>query len=208
MIQTKYKNKNFINFKQILSELKISYQTYILALRSTIKKKKVFLKRNLREIFINNYLNQLVHVWKANHDIQYVLDPYSCIVYICDYLMKNNKGMSMLLENAAKEARKGNMNLKQSVRHIGNKFLNCSEMSEQECAYSLLELPITQSSIRVEFINTSEIPNRVFITKPDHILQKMDPNSQEIKQENNIDKYSSRPNILKDMSLADFVALT
>ena len=208
MIQTKYKNKNFINFEQILSELKISYQTYILALRSTIKKKKVFLKRNLREIFINNYMNQLVHVWKANHDIQYVLDPYSCVIYICDYLMKNNKGMSMLLENAAKEARKGNMNLKQSVRHIGNKFLNCSEMSEQECAYSLLELPITQSSIRVEFINTSEIPNRVFITKPDHILQKMDPNSQEIKQENNIDKYSSRPNILKDMCLADFVALT
>ena len=48
-------------------------------------------------------------------------------------------------------------------------------MSEQECAYSLLELPITQSSIKVEFINTSEIPNRVFITKPDYILQKMDP---------------------------------
>ena len=54
-------------------------------------------------------------------------------------------------------------------------------MSEQECAYSLLELPITQSSIKVEFINTSEIPNRVFITKPDYILEKMDPNSEEIK---------------------------
>ena len=64
LIQTKYKNKNFISFKQILSELKISYQTYILALRSTIKKKKVFLKRTLREIFINNYMSQLVHVWK------------------------------------------------------------------------------------------------------------------------------------------------
>ena len=81
-------------------------------------------------------------------------------------------------------------------------------MSEQECAYSLLELPITQSSIKVEFINTSEIPNRVFITKPDYILQKMDPNSEEIKQENSIDKYSSRPNILKNMCLADFIAFT
>ena len=36
----------------------------------------------------------------------------------------------------------------------------------------------------------------------------MDPNSEEIKQENSIDKYLSRPNILKDMCLADFVALT
>ena len=125
-IQTKYKNKNFIDFDQILNQLNISYETYILALRNTIKKKRIFLKRTLKEIFINNYMTQLVHIWKANHDIQYVLDPYSCVMYICDYLMKNNKGMSKLLENAAKEARKGNMDLKQSVRHIGNKFLNCS----------------------------------------------------------------------------------
>ena len=131
-------------------------------------------------------MTNLINVWQANHDIQYVLDPYSCVVYICDYLMKDNKGMSKLLENAAKEAKDGNMDLKQSVRHIGNKFLNYSEMSEQECAYSLLELPITQSSIKVEFINTSEITNQVFIAKPDYILKNMDPESEEIKQENNI----------------------
>ena len=153
-------------------------------------------------------MTDLIHVWKANHDIQYVLDPYSCVVYICDYLMKNNKGMSKLLENAAREAKQGNMDLKQSVHHIGNKFLNCSEMSEQECAYSLLELPVTQSSIKVEFINTTEVKNRVFIAKPDYILKNMEPESEEIKQENNIDKYASRPHILKDMCLADFVSLT
>ena len=132
----------------------------------------------------------LIHVWRANHDIQYVLDPYSCVVYICDYLMKKNKSMSKLLENTSKEAKLGNMDLKQSVRHIGNKFLNCSEMSEQECAYSLLELPMTQSSIKVEFINTSEIHNRVFIAKPDHILKNMNPDSDKIKEMNNIDRYA------------------
>ena len=207
-IQTKYKKKEFINFNEILNELKMSYDLYILALRSTINKKRIFLKRTLKEIFINNYMTNFINVWQANHDIQYVLDPYSCVVYICDYLMKNNKGMSKLLENAAKEAKDGNMDLKQSVQHIGNKFLNCSEMSEQECAYSLLELPITQSSIKVEFINTSEISNQVFIAKPDYILKNMDPESEEIKQENNIDKYATRPHILKHMCLADFVSLT
>ena len=92
----KYKNKEFINFDQILNELNMSYETYILALRSTINKKKIFLKRSLEEIYINSYMSHLLHVWKANHDIQYVLDPYSCVVYICDYLMKNNKGMSKI----------------------------------------------------------------------------------------------------------------
>ncbi|MCG8622811.1 MAG: AAA family ATPase, partial [Proteobacteria bacterium] len=71
-----------------------------------------------------------------------------------------------------------------------------------------MELPMTQSSIKVEFINTSEIHNRVFIAKPDHVLKKMDPNSDKIKQMNNIDRYALRPNILKQMCLADFISLT
>ena len=207
-IQIKYKKKLFMEFNEMLTALNISYDKYILALRSTINKKKIFLKRALNEIYINNYMLDLISVWKANHDIQYVLDPYSCVVYICDYLMKNNKGMSKLLDSAAKEAKLGNMDLKQSVRHIGNKFLNCTEMSEQECAYSLLELPMTQSSIKIEFINTSEIQNRVFIAKPDHILEKMNPDSDNIKQMNNIDRYAQRPHSLKKFCLADFVSMT
>lgn len=207
-IQTKYKEKEFMSFEVILTNLNISYETYILAIRSTIKKRKIFLKRTLKEIYINNYMKHFVHVWNANHDIQYVLDPYSCVVYICDYLTKNNKGMSKLLEQAAKEARQGNMDLKKSVRHIGNKFLNCTEMSEQECVYSLLELPITQSSIKIEFINTSEIQNRVFIAKPENLLKKMDPDDDNIKQPNNIDKYAYRPKQLNHMCLADFVSMT
>ena len=27
-------------------------------------------------------MKDLVHVWNTNHDIQYVLDSYSCVVYI------------------------------------------------------------------------------------------------------------------------------
>ena len=116
--------------------------------------------------------------------------------------------MSKLLEQAAKEAKEGNMDLKKSVRHIGNTFLNCVEMSEQECVYSLLELPITQSSIKVEFINTSGIKNRVFIAKPEYLFKKMDPEDEDIKQPNNIDKYANHPKQLNNMCLADFVAMT
>ena len=206
-IQKNYQEKQFKSLEQIITELDISYEMYILAVRSTIKKRKIFLKHKLEEICINNYMKDLVHVWNANHDIQYVLDPYSCVVYICNYLTKNNKGMSKLLEQAAKEAKDGNMDLKKSVRHIGNKFLNCTEMSELECVYSLLELPITQSSIKVEFFNTSEIPNCVFIAKPDYLLKKMDPEDDNIKQPNSIDKYANRPKQLIDMCLADFVSM-
>ena len=59
-IQKKYKEKEFIKLHEILNELNISYELYILALRSTIKKWKIFLKCNLEEIYINNYMTQLV----------------------------------------------------------------------------------------------------------------------------------------------------
>ena len=39
-IQIKYKEKNYIDFNNMLSELNITYEKYILALRSTINKKK------------------------------------------------------------------------------------------------------------------------------------------------------------------------
>ena len=35
----------------------------------------------------------------------------------------------------------------------------------------------------------------------------MDPDSEEIKQQNNVDKYAQTPHVLKQMCLADFVAL-
>ena len=47
--------------------------------------------------------------------------------------------MSLLMTEACKEARKGNKSLKESVRHIGNKFLNATEVSAQEAAYLILQ---------------------------------------------------------------------
>ena len=52
---------------------------------------------------------------QANHDIQFPLDAYRCVVYICDYMRKAQKGMSDLLATACKEAKEINFTLKESV---------------------------------------------------------------------------------------------
>ena len=38
-------------------------------------------------------------------DIQYVLDPYACAVYILSYITKGQRGMSELLRKACEEAK-------------------------------------------------------------------------------------------------------
>ena len=54
----------------------------------------------------------LLGVWQANHDVQFVLDPNPSVTYICDYMMKSQKGMSNLLSAASEEAKAGNMDIR------------------------------------------------------------------------------------------------
>ena len=118
----------------------------------------------------------LLAVWQANHDIQFVLDPYQCVTYICDYMMKAQKGMSDFLCVASEEAKAGNMDVWQSVHHIGNKFLNAVEEPIQAACYSILQLPFLtlpkslnlNHLIDWEFLfgNLSNLDSRHHMTSP------------------------------------------
>lgn len=135
--------------------LEISEVDYIKAIQSSLTVAKVFLKRKPCEVRVNPYMTTLLPGWKANHYLQFVLDPYACAVYIVSYISKSQKGMSLLLDQAAKEAREGNLDLKHLVRHIGNYFTNSVETCAQEVVYLTLQISLTKATRQVVFINTS-----------------------------------------------------
>ena len=147
----------------------------------------------------------LVAVWKGNHDVQFVLDLYQYVTYICDYMMKSQKGMSDLLHVAYEEAKAGNMNLREQVRHMGNKFLNAVEEPIQACCYEILQLPISNSTRKKEFINTSPPGERVGLTKSLYELEQLEPNSKDVTYKSNIDRYMMQPRQLATWCLADYV---
>ena len=63
--------------------------------------------------------------------------------------------MSAQLETAAKEARKGNSDIKKKqVRHIGNVVSNCVEVGAQEAVYLALQIPLIKGTREVVYINT------------------------------------------------------
>ena len=88
-------------------------------------------------------------------DVQFVLDPYACAVYILSYITKGQRGISKLLDKASKEANSGNKDIVNRVRHIGKAFLNAAEISAQEAVYLVLQMPLRRSSREFQFINTS-----------------------------------------------------
>ena len=100
------KEGEHISFDELLLNLKVTEESYILAIRSSINTPTVFLKRNPNELRNNNFNPACLSAWRANMDIQYVLDVYARAVYIVNYISKAQKGMSELLRQACTEARK------------------------------------------------------------------------------------------------------
>ena len=98
-------------------------------------------------------------------DIQFVLEPYACAVYILFYITKGQRGTNKLLEKASQEANAGNKDIVNRVRHIGNKFPNAVEISAQEAVYLVLQMPLRRSLREIQFINTSNPDERTFLLK-------------------------------------------
>ena len=100
-----------MSFEEVLTKLNLSEEAYMLAIRSSLKTNTVFLKRELRDIHTNSYNKACLLAWRANLDVQYIIDTYACAVYIASYISKSSRGMGLLLRQACKEARQGNSDL-------------------------------------------------------------------------------------------------
>ena len=195
------------HLKPFLKKINISEEDYTMGIRSSISTTTIFLKRTPLEIRINNYNSLCLEAWKANMDLQFIIDVYACAIYIASYITKTQRGMSELLRNACKEANTGNKTIKEQVRVIGNKFLNSVEISAQEACYLTLQLPLKRSSRQIIFINTSPPEERVILLKPQSQLQNMDDEDEDIECKGLIPKYRERPKSMEKITLAEFASI-
>ncbi|KAK3931277.1 ATP-dependent DNA helicase [Frankliniella fusca] len=153
------------SFQEYLTLLNMEEQTYITAIRSNLKRPTVFLKRNLNERRVNAYNKEMLILWEAHMDMQFVVSPYGCIKYVVSYISKAQKGMSKLLKEVADKVSKGDEPTIKKLRKIVNAFLNNCEISAQEIALHVLQIPMSKSSIGNVYINTCPPEERVFLKK-------------------------------------------
>lgn len=66
------------------------------------KRNTVVLQRQTNEIYTNQYNKHLLRAWDANMDIQYILDAFSCVVYIISYISKAERELGLLLQQRMK----------------------------------------------------------------------------------------------------------
>ena len=153
-----------LSCKELLGNLGIDQSKYEEAHKILSTRQSVILKRDPTEVWINQYNPHLLRCWDANMDIQFVLDPFSCIVYIISYISKAEREMGMLLRQTKIEAEEGNMNARQTMKAIGSAYLHNREVGVQEAVYRVCGLHMKECSRKVLFIPVGENPTR--LSKP------------------------------------------
>jgi len=198
-----FRQEQDVSFETILSELGISEHDYILAIRSSIKRPQIFVKRGPLDVSINSYNINILSLFESNIDIQFVLDEFAVANYVKNYICKREDGMSTLLREAALQAEHERSTVRQKLRKIADVFINGNLMSAQEAGYHCLSLPLYRSSRACVYINTNPPDERVKMLKPRSALQKLPKNSSDIFVGDIFDKYMSRPLSLNNVCLAD-----
>jgi hypothetical protein len=86
-------------------DIKDARQRYLNALSVSVRGTgSVFIRREPKDIFTNNFNPDLMLIHGANHDIQLVVDMNACAQYITGYLTKNEDGISKTLKAVNDEA--------------------------------------------------------------------------------------------------------
>ncbi|XP_062414175.1 uncharacterized protein LOC119206796 [Pungitius pungitius] len=202
---------NFGCVAELFEALGINQTTFEAAYNCVSRNTHVVLKRDIDEVWINQYNRNLLKCWDANLDIQYVVNAYACVVYIISYISKAEKEMGLLLRNAHREASKhGNVDAKDALKKLGSVYLHNRDVCAQEAVYRLTGMHLKECSRKVQFVPTGD--TTVKISLPLSVLkQKADKTNLSTADMWMIgleDRYKNRPNdaVFNDVCLASFAS--
>ncbi|XP_071956833.1 uncharacterized protein [Antedon mediterranea] len=192
------------SLSQLCETAKTDEVEYMKSLSISQKGTTIIMERTSSEQCVNTYNPTVLKAWKANIDIQFILDAFACVVYVASYMTKNEKGMGELLKQACKEHQ--DKEVKSVLRQVGSVFLNHREVSAQESVYRLLSMPMKKVSRTIVFINTDPKKSRAVVLKNADQLESLDDDHEDIFQMSIVDRYEHRPTSLENMSLAEFAS--
>ena len=206
-----YKANREKRIKAMCKEAKVDYDEYIEALSKTRVGVKIHQARDINEVFSNSYNVEWLEAWDGNLDIQVTLDYYQVITYIADYLNKMSELIGVINAVLAKQETK---NVKEEMRSVANQFLTHRQMGEAEAIFRLSPaMTLKKSNVKCQWISLGEKEDRASRWKKltEEQLQKgLDGVALEehegfwYEQQDMLSKYRRRPDILKDICLAQF----
>lgn len=88
-----------LSLDELLVKADVKRDAYNKALETSSRGTVVVLKREPSECCVNNYNAPVMLAWQANMDLQFVLNPYTCVMYVASYIMKTDRAMGEILKS-------------------------------------------------------------------------------------------------------------
>ena len=188
----------------IMQAANLTYGEFKESLEMASSKTSIYYKRNLTDLWVNNYNESLLRAWNANLDIQFVIDTYACVAYIISYISKSEAEIGALLMDAKKEAKEGNKDAAEAMKHIGQAYIQNREVSAQEAVYRVCGMHLKESSRKTVFVPTGKNPLKMSL--PMNVLNSKRSNTDNVWMTSITEKYFARPDLeeFNSMCLARF----
>jgi hypothetical protein len=166
-----------IDFPSFLTACQVTQAEYEIAVSLSMKEEaKVFYKRKVQHMRINSFNAELTRIWRANTDVQFVLDAYACVQYVTGYMLKGDRALTRAMQDVMNAAELDG-DVEATIRRGGFLFINMHEISAQMAAYHLLQYALRFMSRAVLFLSTHRPAERSILLKSQTKLNEMDPDS-------------------------------
>ena len=114
---------------------------------------------------INAYNPHILKAWKANMDIQLVRNVHGVAMYICTYICKSEpEGLKSAIRKVLEQL-PDNCSQRKRIHAIGSTVLSHKQISAQEVAFRMTDLPLIEYSVKTVFLNCRKPENRHKILK-------------------------------------------
>ncbi|KAL0198839.1 hypothetical protein M9458_007379, partial [Cirrhinus mrigala] len=199
-------NQNFETIAQLLNQVNMTYEEYEKHIEALSTSSLIVMERRPQDCWVNGYNPMLLRAWNANMDIQFILNPYSCIMYMLSYISKAEHEMSDYLRRVIKDSSHDNLSDRECMKQVMNAYSKNREVSAQEAVARTCSLKLKSSSRAVIFIPTDD--NAVKMSLPIRYLQTMDDDVENVWMTGLPDKYKARPNQpeFEKMCMAEFAS--
>ena len=179
-------------------------EAYMSALSISSKGFNIILKCDPCDIYINPSNRYILCLWRGNTDLQYVINEVATVMYVCNYMTKEEKAMGETLKKVVKECKDDN--IRTQMNKIKREFLGKRVVGLPESVMCILSMWFMQKSRKVVQVNTNMKAEHVSPPKPMYKFCELD-DDEDVFATSIIDRYAARPNIIGNMSLAEFAVL-
>ena len=204
LVYERIEEGNGASLKEILDSECIPEDMYLQALKMTqgTRGTNIILERDIDDCKTNNCNLDCLKLWRANMDIQYVADPYSCIMYVLSYVMKCENGMSEILKHVAKEFK--DQSVWDQMKKILSTFANKREVSIHEAVKRVLSQWLFKKSRTVINVSNHPAEERHRMPKSDFELAGKEDDDEDVFMASVHDRYAARPDEMENVCLAEF----